>query len=228
MTALADQTRPAVAHLAVDGFVAYPTETVWGLGACADRPRAVERLMDWKGRSANAPMSVLVPSVAAAERLDCTFEGPALRLAESFWPGPLTLIVPCTRDFARGIQRDDRALGLRCSPHPIARALALAVDRAGLGPLTSTSMNRSGQPPALDRTAAQALVPRRTESGDLDPAEPLLVIDPVHDAGGETPSSVVDCTGASPRVLRAGAIESERLEKVWSRAERTMTREKVR
>jgi tRNA A37 threonylcarbamoyladenosine synthetase subunit TsaC/SUA5/YrdC len=103
---------------------------------------------------------------------------------------------------------------LRCSAHPLAHALAVAVAEAGLGPLTSTSMNRSGEPPARDLAAARALV-QTSEMGD--PAEPVLVSDSGHEAGGEAPSSVVDCTGETPQVLRVGAIDCGRLEEVWSR-----------
>ncbi|MBW1883495.1 MAG: L-threonylcarbamoyladenylate synthase [Deltaproteobacteria bacterium] len=205
---------PALARLAADGFVAYPTETVWGLGACADRPRAIERLARWKGRAAGAPMSLLVSSVEAAPGMGCIVEGSARRLIEAFWPGPLTVVVPCRGRFASGVRRADGALGLRCSAHPLAHALAVAVGEAGLGPLTSTSMNRSGEPPARDLGAARALL-QASETGD--PAEPVLVSDSGHDAGGEAPSSVVDCTGETPEVLRVGAIDCGRLEAVWSR-----------
>ena len=205
---------PALARLAADGFVAYPTETVWGLGACADRPQAIDRLANWKGRAAGAPMSLLVSSVEAVAGMGCIVEVPARRLIEAFWPGPLTVVVPCRGRFASGVRRADGALGLRCSSHPMAHALAVAVAEAGLGPLTSTSMNRSGERPARDLAAAYALL-QTSEMGD--PSGPVLVSDSCHDAGGEAPSSVVDCTGETPRVLRAGPIDSDRLEEVWSR-----------
>jgi L-threonylcarbamoyladenylate synthase len=220
----ADLLGTAVARLAGDGFIAYPTETVWGLGACADRPLAIRRLMDWKGRSQDAPMSVLVPSVQAAIELGCLVDGAARRLAENFWPGPLTLVVPCERRFAKGVEREDGALGLRCSSHPVAHALSVAVDGAGLGPLTSTSMNRSGESPAADLAAAEALVADiGNESADID--EPLIVADIEIDAGASAPSSVVDCTGDEPAVLRVGAIDRERLERAWSKDARPNTRE---
>jgi L-threonylcarbamoyladenylate synthase len=207
---------PAVAHLGKDGFIAYPTETVWGLGACADRPRAVARLMAWKGRAEEAPMSVLVPSVDVAEQWGCRLEGPARELADAFWPGPVTLVVPCAHSFAPGIEGKRGTLGLRCSSHPVAHALSLAVARAGLGPLTSTSMNRTGEPPARDLAAARVL-----SAGPCDLGKPWLVSDPAHDAGGGRPSSVVDCTATPPEILRAGAIDAARLEETWSRRTRS-------
>jgi L-threonylcarbamoyladenylate synthase len=219
----ADRMRPAVHRLAEDGFIAYPTETVWGLGACADRPLAIARLMAWKGRASDAPMSVLVSSVDTARRLGCQVEGAALRLAEAFWPGPLTLVVCCDRRFAPGVARDDGGLGLRCSSHPVANALTFAVEAAGLGPLTSTSMNRTGERPAADWREAQSIA-----GGEGDAPSPLLVAlaaeqagiaepeaDRSSDAGGAKPSSVVDCTGTDPKILRVGAIDSKRLESVW-------------
>ena len=225
----AEQVASAIAHLSSDGFIAYPTETVWGLGACADRPRAVERLMAWKGRAENAPMSILVPSLEVALDLGCVAPESARRLALAFWPGPLTLVVPCEKSFSDAVVREDGAVGLRCSPHPIARALALAVHRAALGPLSSTSMNRSGEPPAADRAAAQELIADREIE---ESARPLLIAAQAgaisDDAGGEIPSSVVDCTGATPRVLRAGAIGRDRLEEIWSRGETPNQREMAR
>ena len=203
----------AITRLAADGFVAYPTETVWGLGACADRLLAVERLMRWKRRSMDAPLAVLVPSAAVALDMGCLIEPRVQRLMEAFWPGPLTIVVPCRKQFAKGVARSDGALGLRCSPHPLAHALALGVSEAGLGPLTSTSLNRAGESPAANRAAASGMI-------DVDPDDvlggPLLVSASSHDAGGSAASSVVDCTGAIPRIVRVGAIERESLEKFWT------------
>ncbi len=231
---VADWVRPAVDRLAEDGFIAYPTETVWGLGACADRADAVSRLVAWKGRASDAPMSVLISSLDTARGLGCKMEGVALRLAEAFWPGPLTLVVSCDRSFAPGVARDDGALGLRCSSHPVANDLAIAVEAAGLGPLTSTSMNRSGEPPVGVWRDALALA-----GSDRDASSPLLVAlaaeqagnaessvpERGFDAGGETPSSVVDCTEMDPKVLRVGAIDARRLESVWLGLEEEKLRE---
>ena len=211
----------AVARLAADGFVAYPTETVWGLGACADRPMAIERLTTWKRRPTDAPLAVLVPSADLALELGCQIDGRAQRLIQAFWPGPLTIVVPCRKRFARGVARGDGALGLRCSPHPLAHALAVAVSEAGLGPLTSTSFNRVGEPPAADIDAAAA---RMSDDPDDELRSPLLVSAPGHDAGQSAPSSVVDCTGAVPKIIRVGAIARESLEKIWTRRPRANAR----
>ncbi len=214
-TALDRMLARALAVLADDGVIAYPTETVWGLGACADRPRAVERLLAWKGRGPDAPLAVLVPTVdpvAQARALGCQVEAPARRLIAAFWPGPLMLVLPGDPRVADGVARADGALGLRCSPHPIAAALANGLAEAGLGPLTSTSLNRSGEPPATNAEAAARSL-RPTRPGSQPPmaesdrrAEPWLFELAEMDAGGAEPSTVVDCTQAVPEILRMGAI----------------------
>lgn len=205
-----------MAQLAAEGVIAYPTETVWGLGACADRARAIERLVAWKGRGQDSPLAVLVASIAAAESLGCEFDARARRLAEAFWPGPLMLVVPCRGRFAPGVARADGALGLRCSPHPIARALTLELERAGLGPMTSTSLNRTGHAPARRHDEAVRAVGPAAAGAGIDPSRPLLVAASGYDAGGGAPSSVVDCTKPVPEVLREGAIAGALLARVWS------------
>jgi len=210
----ADWLESALDRLSRDGFVAYPTETVWGLGACADREAAIRRIFAWKGRSDGSPLAVLVTSVGAAEAIGCALDVRARRLAERFWPGPLMLVVPCRGRFAPGVARADGALGLRCSPHPIAAGLADRLERAGFGPLTSTSLNPSGRPPAANRAEAIGLVGPAGDARDLD--QPLLVAPPGYDAGGGAPSTVVDCTQPRPGVLRVGAIAREAIEAVVS------------
>lgn len=212
-----DSLDVAVERLSAGGLLAYPTETVWGLGACADRPMAIDRLFAWKGRRSDQPLAVLVRSTESALRLGCQLDECAWRLARAFWPGPLTIVVPCTNRFAPGVAREDGALGLRCSPHPIARLLVTALDDAGLGPLTSTSLNRSGDAPAVDVDAAEAMMVGGPEDGLESPLLfATLESGALCDAGAARPSSVVDCTAPTPRILRAGAIEAESLEKVWA------------
>jgi L-threonylcarbamoyladenylate synthase len=206
----------AVSRLSADGFIGYPTETVWGLGACADREIAVQRLFSWKGRGADQPVAVLVASAEAAVRIGCFLDPRVLQLTEAFWPGPLTIVVPCEGRFASGVTRSDGALGLRCSAHPVAGRLVEAVEADGLGPLLSTSLNRTGQAPASDLQAAKAITNGLANDG-LE--SPLLISPPAPEvpaeAAGGQPSSVVDCTGPVLQVLRVGAIETDRIEKVW-------------
>lgn len=190
----------ALAELRAGGLVAYPTETVWGLGADARSTCAVARLRRFKGRG-EAPLSVLITGLEEASALGLEVPETARRLAAAFWPGPLTLVLPGPGCLAAGIPRADGAVGLRCSAHPTARGLAHACARAGIGPVTATSLNRSGEPPALRLAEAERLC---GEGGET----PLVLCVPGPDAGAARPSSVLDCTGPQLRVLRAGALDA--------------------
>jgi L-threonylcarbamoyladenylate synthase len=187
----------AVERVRAGALVAYPTETVWGLGADACSDAAVASLRRWKGRADDAPISVLVDAPSALAALGCEPERAARRLAAAFWPGPLTLVLRPSRRFAEGVARADGAVGLRCSSHPVAAAFAAQLARAGVGPVTATSLNRSGEPAARSAAEARALC-----AGEGAPA----LLDAGADAGGAAASTVLDLTGARPRVLRWGAV----------------------
>ena len=188
---------PVVAHLEDDGVLAYPTETVYGLGgACT--PTAVEAVRRLKGREADKPLLVLVPSAEAVADLRWTDEARAL--ADVFWPGSLTLVLedPDGR-FPIGVRTVGGTVGVRVSPHPLVRRLLEAFG----SPVTSTSLNRPGSPPVSSGHEAREVLEA------LGGVEALLV-----DAGtlpSSLPSTVVDCTGPSPRVLREGAVPIQRL-----------------
>ncbi len=210
----AEAIAAAVVYVRAGGLLAFPTETVcetvWGLGADARSQAALDRLRRWKGRDDRQPISVLVTDAEAPAALGAPLTGAARRLADAFWPGPLTLVVPATPGvFAPGIARADGAVGLRCSPHPLAAALVAALARVGVGPLTATSLNRHGEPPARTRAEATALCRGAEAPRCLDgPADALP------SPGAGLPSTVLDCTGAQPVVLRAGAIAPAELESV--------------
>jgi tRNA threonylcarbamoyl adenosine modification protein (Sua5/YciO/YrdC/YwlC family) len=193
-----DLVDEAVRRLRAGELVAFATETVFALGADAGSPRAVRRLREWKGRGPGRPLSILVSGLAGTERCGARVPAAARRLAEAFWPGPLTLVLPAPGAcLAAGVARADGALGFRCSPHPVAAALVRRLEEAGAGPVTATSLNRTGQPPA--RSLAEA---RRACGG----AGPWLLEGAGPDAWGQTPSSVADLTGAEPVLLREGPI----------------------
>ena len=194
--------RDAVERVRAGGLVGYPTETVWGLGADACSESAVAKLRRWKGRGEDAPISVLVDAVSALDALECEPRRSAGRLADAFWPGPLTLVLRCARRFAEGVARRDGAVGLRCSSHPVAKAFAEALARAGAGPVTATSLNHSGVPAARTASEARALC--------AAPGDPTLLEDGP-DAGASPASTVVDLTGARPVVLRWGALSRDAL-----------------
>jgi L-threonylcarbamoyladenylate synthase len=193
----------AIEHLARGGLVAFPTETSWGLGADARSDLAIARLHAWKGRDPAKPISVLVSGVDELAALGADASASARRLAAAFWPGPLTLVLRASAKLAGGVAGPGGAVGLRCSPHPAAAALARLARVRGIGPLTATSLNRSGEPDCTTRADAERLV------GDTMP----LMEGP--DAGGEPPSTVVDATGVEPRVLREGAIPCRAIVGVW-------------
>ncbi|GLI23001.1 L-threonylcarbamoyladenylate synthase [Xanthobacter flavus] len=193
----------AVRLLAAGGLVAFPTETVYGLGADAANPDAVAALYAAKGRPAFNPLIAHTADAAAARRLGL-FNDAAALLAERFWPGPLTLVVP----FAGGEGVCDLAragldtVGLRVPSDPDARALLAAFGGAVVAP----SANRSGH---VSPTQAGHVMDDL--SGRID-----AVLD-----GGPTPvgveSTIVDCTGADPVLLRPGGLAREEIEAALGR-----------
>jgi L-threonylcarbamoyladenylate synthase len=184
----------AIERVAAGGLVGFPTETSWGLGADARSEAALAGLRRWKGREAEKPISLLVAGAADLARLGAQLTPAARRLAAAFWPGPLTLVVRCEARLAAGIAGPGGGVGLRCSPHPVAAALAALALQRGVGPLTATSLNRAGERACRARAEAEALAG----------AELALVAG--LDAGGAEASSVVDASGEEPVVLREGAV----------------------
>ena len=172
------------------GVVVLPTDTVYGLAAAAHRPDAVSRLFRLKGRAADVPVAVLCTDAAQALALADRVPPAAARLSARHWPGPLTLVLTRRRDLMWELGEPSGTIGVRCPDHDLVRSIA-----AIAGPLATTSANRHGSPtPASAGEAAASL------TGPVD-----LVID-----GGSLegrPSTVVDCTGERPVVLRQGSID---------------------
>jgi L-threonylcarbamoyladenylate synthase len=198
---VSDPIGEAVRSVGEGGLVAYPTETVWGLGADARSDAAVEALRRFKGRGDDAPISILVESAEALASYDFELGPCAERLAKGFWPGPLTLVLGCGSRFATGIARADGAVGVRCSAHPLASALARRLHAEGVGPVTATSLNVTGAPEARTRTEAIRVCGDSVRLVEVEGAE----------SGGEAPSTVVDLTESEPRVLRWGAVPATEL-----------------
>jgi len=193
--------------LAGGGIVAYPTETVYGLAVDARRGEAVARLVRLKGRDDGRGISLLVGDLEMAmPLLDSRPPADACALVEAFWPGPLTIVLPASPSVAAALRGPSGGVGLRCSSDPWAARLVAAFG----APLTSTSANRSGGPPA--RSAAEV---RRAFDGA---SGPLLVLD-----GGpraETSvSTVVEFSHGRATVLRAGAIRTESIASIITLAE---------
>jgi L-threonylcarbamoyladenylate synthase len=202
-----DPLGDAARWLRSGGLLAYPTETVWGLAADATSDAAVTRLLRWKGRQGGEPLAILIELEADLPRLGFEPGLDARRLAALFWPGPLTLVLPCRRRFAKGVARADGAVGVRCSAHPLAAALARRLRAERVGPVTATSLNRSGSPPARARAEAEQVC-------GGEPDQPRLLDVKGAEAGGDAASTVVDLTAARPLVLRWGAVAAEQLSPV--------------
>jgi tRNA threonylcarbamoyl adenosine modification protein (Sua5/YciO/YrdC/YwlC family) len=188
----------AVSWVRAGGLVAYPTETVYGVGGDVSE-RAVSALRRLKSRGPSKPFILLVESLEAVEGLRWTPE--ARELARTFWPGSLTLVLVDPRGiFPRWVSDEDRrAVAVRVSPHPLVARLL-----GGLGgPLTSTSLNAPGEPPASSGSEASEVL--RRLSGD-----DVLLLD-TGTLSHSGPSTVVDCTGAEPVVMREGSIPTSRL-----------------
>lgn len=180
----------AAEYLREGQLVVYPTDTVYGLGASAHIAAAVERLFQVKGRPAEKGIPILLADAADVTKVAREVPEAASRLMARYWPGPLTLVLPRRAGLPEGIS-DNEGIAVRVPDHALARELIRAVG----GALPTTSANRSGGQPAT--TAAEAL---RIFDGQV-----AVVLD-----GGPArlglASTIVDCTGISPRVLRQGPI----------------------
>lgn len=182
----------AVRRLAGGLLVAFPTETVYGLGADATDEAAVASIFRAKGRPGDNPLIVHVPDAAAARRAAARWDERADRLARAFWPGPLTLVVKRAPGIATGVGGGRDTVALRVPDHPVALALLAAFGH----PVAAPSANRSGR---ISPTTAAHVAAETFESADL------LVLD-----GGPCrvglESTVLDLTGERPAILRPGSI----------------------
>jgi L-threonylcarbamoyladenylate synthase len=199
LVADADAIAQAAAMLRGGGLVAFPTETVYGLGANALDVQAVAGIFAAKGRPSHNPLIVHIPDVAEAERLAGDWPEPAQRLAERFWPGPLTLVVPKSRRVPDLVTGGGSTVALRAPAHPVAQALLRAT---GL-PLAAPSANRSS---SLSPTRAEHVL---TALGGRIP----LVLDAGPATGG-LESTVLDVTTTPARLLRPGLVTPTEIEAV--------------
>jgi tRNA threonylcarbamoyl adenosine modification protein (Sua5/YciO/YrdC/YwlC family) len=172
--------------------VALATDTVYGLAVDPFRAGATDRLFEVKRRPRDVSLPLLVSSVDQALSVATAVPEVARRLMDRFWPGPLTIVVPTRPDLGAGLGEDELTVGLRCPAHPVPLALSAAV-----GPLATTSANLHGQPTLTTAAAVGETF------GDAVPV--------VLDAGTCTgsPSTVVDCTGHRPKLLRQGRLPWE-------------------
>ena len=200
----ADAMRDAARHLKAGDLVAFPTETVYGLGADASNSEAVARIYSVKGRPNDHP---LIVHIASMERMgDWASDVPeyAIALARSFWPGPMTLILKRSElagDFITGGQD---SVGVRVPDHVVTLALLEAFERAGGKGVAAPSANRFGH---VSPTTATAVI---EELGGYLSKDDLVLDGGVCAVGVE--STIIDCTGAAPSVLRPGAISVAMIE----------------
>jgi L-threonylcarbamoyladenylate synthase len=191
----------AAANLLAGGLVAFPTETVYGLGADASNADAVARIYSVKGRPADHPLIVHVASMAGLGDWADDVPGYAISLARDFWPGPMTLVVKrsgLAGDFVTGGQD---TVGVRIPNHPVALGLLEAFERAGGKGVAAPSANRFGN---VSPTTAQAV---SDELGDyMADGDQILDGGPC-EVGVE--STIIDCTGDAPKILRPGAITAQ-------------------
>lgn len=195
-----DAVAQAAAKLAAGELVAFPTETVYGLGARADDDVAVARIFTAKGRPSEHPLIVHVVDAAHAQAFAREWPALAQRLAAAFWPGPLTLIVPRRDGIGAAAAGGQQTIGLRCPAHPLAHALLVACAALGVPGVAGPSANRFGR--VSPTTAAHV--------ADEFGAAVTVLDGGACNVGIE--SAIVDCSRGTPVLLRPGALTREALE----------------
>jgi L-threonylcarbamoyladenylate synthase len=198
-TPAAPWLRIGIELLRTGGLVAFPTETVYGLGADATNPIAIEKIFKAKGRPATNPLIVHVADVTVARRYTTTWPRVAAQLAERFWPGPLTVVLPKSPVICAAVTSGRHTVGLRVPNHPVALELLQGFD----GPLAAPSANRANH---ISPTTAEHV---RADLGDR--------VDLILDGGPCTvgiESTVIDLSTDRPRILRPGGVTREQIEAV--------------
>lgn len=195
----ADQVAAAVSVLQQGGVVAFPTDTLYALGAHGLMESALRRVCEIKGRPDGMALPLLLAGAGGMEQVVTSVPQVAWDLAERFWPGALSLVLPCGTTLSPLVTGGGKTVALRVPDHSVALELLRMLD----APVTGTSANRSGGP---DPTSAQVV-------REQLPTGPDLVLD-----GGASPlgraSTLLDLTGNVPRILRQGVISALELERV--------------
>ena len=186
-------------------LIAFPTETVYGLGADASNEKAVARIYEVKGRPQDHPLILHIASIDDITYWATDVSDYAMALARSFWPGPMTLIFKrsdAAKDFVTGGQD---TVGLRVPDHSLALELLQECKKIGVHAIAAPSANRFGH---VSPTTAAAV---KEEIGTYLSADDLILDGGAAQVGLE--STIIDCTGDAPRILRPGAITQEMIEK---------------
>jgi L-threonylcarbamoyladenylate synthase len=190
----------AAKALAAGELVAFPTETVYGLGADATSDSAVAKIFAAKGRPADHPLIVHVSDASQVHRFAATVPDFAQALMDAFWPGPLTVILPRRADAAHASAGGQDSIGLRCPAHPLAQELLAACAKLGVHGVSAPSANKFGK--VSPTTAAHV----RAEFG----AELMVLDGGACEVGIE--STIIDCTRGAPVLLRPGTLTREQLQ----------------
>jgi L-threonylcarbamoyladenylate synthase len=186
-----DAIQEAAKWIRSGGLVVLPTDTLYGLAADPFSSDAVARVFAAKGRAAERALPLIAAETSQVTEHLGPLSGAARHLAERFWPGPLTLLVPAPVALARDVTGGTGKVGVRVPADAIARAVCAEADR----PITATSANVSGEPATADPDAVECALGDRVD----------LLIDAGKTPGG-APSTIVDVTGADLVLVRAGAI----------------------
>lgn len=184
----------AAAFIKAGEVVAYPTETIYGLGTDVFNKKAIKKIYDLKSRDYGLPISVLVSSTAMLKEIVDEIPDRAKVLMRRFWPGSLTILFRVKNSFPKSLVTNTGKIGVRISSHPIASALVAKVGK----PLSTTSANRSGYPPSLNVKHIQKYFGDRLaciiDGGEAEPSRG---------------STVVDVTDETMRIIRDGSIPAE-------------------
>ena len=197
-TCTVDSIKVAALSLKNGHLIAFPTETVYGLGADATNAQAISRLYEVKGRPSDHPLIVHISSLEAMGEWADEIPGYAITLARDFWPGPMTLVLKKSNLAADFITGGQKTVGLRVPAHPVALALIKEFSAVGGKGIAAPSANRFG---AVSPTTAQAV--------DEELSQYLQASDQILDGGQcviGVESTIIDCTGPTPMILRLGAI----------------------
>ena len=200
LSSLQKQVEQGISILKEGGIVAFPTDTVYGLGAAVSLPRAVERVYQVKGRPRNTPLPLLLADKSQLGEVAEPVPPIARLLAEKFLPGGLTMVLFKSKSVPDIVTGGGKTVALRIPAHPVPLALARGVGT----PIIGTSANLSGQPSALTAEEVYAQLNNKVD----------LIIDGGRCPGGRE-STIVDLTGETPLVLREGAISREELKSAY-------------
>lgn len=186
----------AVSYLEAGQVVAYPTETIYGLGVDVTNEKAIKRLFDLKRRDYGLPISILVSDLAMLNHIADTVPESAKKLMKMFWPGPLTILFPAGANISTSLTTNTGKIGIRISSHPVAMAIIKILGK----PISTTSANLSGFPPSLQVKHIQKYF------GEKIPC----IVDSGECVSGRG-STVVDVSDETMAIIREGSISSEKV-----------------